>query len=1120
MPLQIICPQCRQSYRVADEGAGSTVRCRQCGQTFVALAAEADRSTNRIGATATKTAPGSSATSGKRVPPRKDNATNGQPPGLPDKIGRFEIRARLGAGAFGVVYRAFDPVLKRDVALKTPHAALVGDEPARQRFLREAAAAAQLRHPHIVPVYDAGLAGDQGYIASAFIEGQTLEAAIAGARLEMRSAAECIRKLAGALDYAGRRGIIHRDVKPANVLLDSQREPHLTDFGLARWELSGDAQTQDGSLMGTPAYMSPEQAGAPVGPVTVASDQYALGVVLYELLCGQRPFNGPPLVVLYEVREKSPAPPRSINPKIPADLETICRKAMARQPGDRYADCGQLAEDLRRWLADEPIQARPLGPSERMSRWCRRQPLTAAAVGVAFISLLAASLVFGVATTSERLARRQAEQALSDAEAARREAETARSAESLARGEESRQRAAAEKAAAEANASALAEATSRQSAERTAYVNRVGLAYQEVRGNHLPHARELLDACQPSAGQDDLRGWDWRFVRRLCDPAVRRIEFERQAEHVAWRADGSLLAIAVGPIVSAWDPRTGERKWEYKRDHHGLEGLSFSPFGGLLAASLNSPPVTLINADSGLPEGEIPTGQTPIAFAPTEQTLAVHVRQRPPEGGNDLQLIVLFDVSDPKSPQPIRRMQLEDRPRHLAFSPDGARLAVSTGGEITMIQSMDGATLWSDKRAELSAFTPDGARLAVGHGRLLRILDAATGQSLQQFSDMPDDITSLSFPRDARHLFIASGGELLFNAPGKVTVWDLEAGREAYSYLGHAAGIRDMVVSRDGAWMATAGTDDAVLIWDATGDPAVRALHGTEYTSHEACVAFTSDGARLATMGDQVVQIIDPVNGQTVATIPGQGTSLSAMALTSDGSHVATGRPGWNAASATHVGGHVRVWRVTDGAEVARFDFESSEPEKLAFSPDGRLLATLVGGEVIAWDWATGREVLRGPGSGGIAFSPDGKELRTSLAVWKSPAWAREDSPIGCAHDLAYSPDARTIATAYGSTGELGEARLWDASTGEPIRSFRGQLSLIKSLSFSPDGLRLATASWDATVKVWDVASGHEVLTFEHERGASSVAFSPDGRFLASTSRFPEWALRIWDAGLANPSAK
>jgi tetratricopeptide (TPR) repeat protein/tRNA A-37 threonylcarbamoyl transferase component Bud32 len=301
-------------------------------------------------------------------------------------LGRFALQKQLGEGAFGVVYQAHDPQLDREVALKVAKTGTLASSRQTERFFREARAAAQLRHPNIVPVFDAGQDGGQHYIASALIRGQTLDAVLQHRRLPLRQSAQIVSSLADALAYAHEQGIVHRDVKPANVMLDVRGQPLLMDFGLAARQDEDAKLTQDGAVLGTPLYMAPENASGHCGDAQPRSDQYSLGVVLYQMLCGQTPFVGPTRVVLVNHQETDPPQPRHCNPAIPRDLETICLKALAKKPEDRYDSCRDLADDLRRWLADEPIRARPPGLVERLRKWGRRRPAAAALLVVSILA--------------------------------------------------------------------------------------------------------------------------------------------------------------------------------------------------------------------------------------------------------------------------------------------------------------------------------------------------------------------------------------------------------------------------------------------------------------------------------------------------------------------------------------------------------------------------------------------------------------------------------------------------------------------------------------------------------------------------------------------------------------
>jgi tetratricopeptide (TPR) repeat protein/tRNA A-37 threonylcarbamoyl transferase component Bud32 len=302
-------------------------------------------------------------------------------PAAGTRLGRYMLLEVVGRGAFGVVYRARDTDLDRIVAVKVPRAGRFASRDDEDRFLREARSAAQLKHPNIVTIHDAGRLDEQGgacYLVSEFVHGTTLAERLATSEIDFRAAAGLIAAVAKALDYAHRQGVIHRDIKPANIILDQAGEPHVMDFGLAKREAGEITLTHDGEVLGTPAYMAPEQARGEAHRFDARSDVYSLGVVLYELVTGELPFRGNARMVLAQVVEEEPRPPRRLNEAVPRDLETICLRAMAKKPVERYSSAGELAEDLCRWRCGEPIRARPVGPLERGWRWCRRKPLIAA----------------------------------------------------------------------------------------------------------------------------------------------------------------------------------------------------------------------------------------------------------------------------------------------------------------------------------------------------------------------------------------------------------------------------------------------------------------------------------------------------------------------------------------------------------------------------------------------------------------------------------------------------------------------------------------------------------------------------------------------------------------------
>jgi tRNA A-37 threonylcarbamoyl transferase component Bud32/lipoprotein NlpI len=308
-----------------------------------------------------------------------------------DRLGRFTIVRFLGEGGFGRVYEAHDPHLDRRIALKVARPERLADERSMSLFVREARAAGNLRHPNIIAVFDSGKDGSHYFIASAFIDGKSLDKRLTelapGQTLPFRKSVVIVRKLAEALAYAHSRGVVHRDVKPANVMIDETGEPLIMDFGLAARAAEREAKADEQRSMGTPAYMAPEQGH---GKAEAASDQYSLGCTLYELLTGQTPFGGSAEIQVFLHQTQPPPRPRQVNPAVPLDLEAICLRCLHKEPGQRYPDCQEFADDLRRWLDGEPVRARRVGLVERSIKWVRRKPFQAVSAlsGLLVVALL------------------------------------------------------------------------------------------------------------------------------------------------------------------------------------------------------------------------------------------------------------------------------------------------------------------------------------------------------------------------------------------------------------------------------------------------------------------------------------------------------------------------------------------------------------------------------------------------------------------------------------------------------------------------------------------------------------------------------------------------------------
>jgi WD40 repeat protein/tRNA A-37 threonylcarbamoyl transferase component Bud32 len=821
MSITVRCPHpgCGRTARVADDLAGRSILCAGCERRLrVAPSAAAD--TAVAGRTAAET-----------PSPEEDT--------LPTRVGRFEVRARLGAGAFGTVYRAYDPQLQREVAVKVPRATALARPGRRERFLREARAAAQLRHPCIVPVYESGGDGDACYIASAFVAGKPL-AAVVGKRPDHRRAARVVRDLAEALAYAHEQGVVHRDVKPDNVLLDDQGRPHLTDFGLAAWKADEERLTREGALLGTPAYMAPEQTAA-ANEARPAADQYSLGVVLYELLCGALPFVGPVASVLYQALHDEPQPPRRRRPDVPLDLETICLKAMAKRPQDRYASCRDLADDLRRWLDAEPIKARRMGLVERLRRWLRREPRVAAAVlaGVGCVTLLAAVMTGStvklvVQRSQERAAlteavdkadradgdlKRAAEEAERSAALLKRaeeEAEKRRQAEAraLLAAEEAR---AAQKRAEEALAKLEKEtgntAEARAEAARRRYPQLLDEAVRALGASDFARGRRLLDEC-PEA----LRGWEWGYLslwadrkkipqRALLD--VNQLLGSAECLALAFSPDGQRLAFSHDRFLSVLDAAGGKELVSLPSlPVAPWTAAAFSPDGKLLAASRKGDPaVSLFDAATGRQRGAVRgPGRDVAAFT---------------------------------------------------FSPDGQRLALASGNEVRLFEVATGKEALAFPRLDgvaCLAFSPDGGLLAAGGSdRGVRAWETATGREALALPGHTGPVSFLAFSPDGRTILSASGTVVdptrARLGGGEARLWRVSDGAEVWLSQGWCEGL---AFTPDGGRVVAALSGKGLYFLDVTTGrtvcavPVVSKFGDAAYNGGANRITFAGNGSLAA----------------------------------------------------------------------------------------------------------------------------------------------------------------------------------------------------------------------------------------------------------------------------------
>jgi len=809
MKIALNCPQCSKKATLSDEFVGRSVRCPACRHKFKVPAAETQ--IQNAGSVLKDTL----ATPGAGLQPPVSSE-------MPAKIGRFVVKQKLGAGAFGAVYRAVDTQLQREVAVKVPHAKLRDNPRVLERFLREAKAVAQLQHPNIVPVYEAGQDGDLLYIASAFIEGKPLSEVVEGCPLPLTQAAEIVRQLSEALSHAHELGIVHRDVKPDNVMIDAAGQPCLMDFGLASRTDGGEKLTHAGAIMGTPAYMPPEHAeGQPEEPKP-ASDQYSLGVLMYELIVGQTPFSGPPALVLYHAVKTTPPSIRNQCPDVPEELETICNRAMAKRAEERYPGCQEFANDLRRWQEGQPIRAKRESVFKRNVRWCKKHGVLAGLLGGTAACLLLASMMaaaqFGslqaekakIATAEKSLkeegerAERERNNAIAEEQAAREASETTTTNEekaivATALADAEKSRADREHTATKSNVEKARQTT--RDDLKAVYDAHLLLAERLIREGRPRQAEGWLSAWLPENSGVDVTGGTWQDVwERARRPAgyVGLLEGHTGGvSSVAWSSDGKrILTGSYDKTAKVWDADKGTQVLTLKGHTDLVWGVAWSADGKRILTGSKDTTAKVWDADTG----------TEVL------TLKGHTR-------------------------PVTSV---------AWSPDGKRILTGSTAWTAKVWDADKGTqvrtLEGHTDSVLSvAWSADGKRILTGSvDQTARVWDAVKFTQLLTLKGHTYSVSSVAWSADGKRI-LTGGGD------STVKVWDADTGTQVLTLKGHTGYVLSVAWSADGKRILTGSVDKTAKVWDAVKGTEVLSLTG--HTDRVTSVAWSPDGKRILTSG-------------------------------------------------------------------------------------------------------------------------------------------------------------------------------------------------------------------------------------------------------------------------------
>jgi WD40 repeat protein/serine/threonine protein kinase len=1005
----------------------------------------------------------------------------------------YELREEIGRGGMGAVYRALDVALGRDVAVKLLSDRFAPDSSFAQRFLSEARITGQLQHPGIPAVHQVGnLPDGRPFLAMKLIKGSTLEVLLterADPSAERGRLLGVFEAVCQAVGYAHAHQVIHRDLKPSNIMVGAFGEVQVMDWGLAKvlgasaapaapmtapdetraWTevsplpQSDGSYTQAGALVGTPAFIPPEQAGGELEKIDQRADVFGLGALLTVILTGKPPYVAATVeaVRLMAVRgQLEDCLCRLDRCAADPELVALCKRCLAFNPADRPSNAGEVASVVASYLSAAEDRARRAEldrvRSEEQGKRRRVQFILAATVAG-----LVAVAGFGAAVVTLW---QRAEKARGTAELAHDSEKTARHEAELARAR----------------------------FECLNYGRTIEVAYEHWRDGNVAAARLLLDGTRPT-----LRGWEYYYVHRLCHADLLTLRGHTDmVMRASFSADGlRIVTASLDRTAKVWNAATGTVLLTLKGHTDRLYSASFSPDGSRIVTG---------SADQTAKVWDAHTGELLL-------TLKGHTAPVQVAAFNDDGRIVtasadhtakLWDAHTGAALVTFRGHSKDIR--SMSFCKVGPRIVTGSMDRTAKVwNAKTGAELLSLKHTgsvEAVSFRGDGSRIVTADVQAVKVWDAHTGAELMSLRHaMPQ---AASFSEDGSRIVTGS-------VDGTAKIWDAHSGAELLTLKGHTRNIRSASFDASGFWVVTASLDGTARVWDARAQPEGFALGG--HSSAVVSASFSRDGSRIVTVSFGTIKVRDTKNWADLLTIKGHTTGLFSASFSADGSRIVTGCDDDLA----------KAWDARTGTKLLDLKGHTNWIRSASFGRnDSRILTASVDRTAKVWDASTGAELvtLKGHTNSVISasFNGDGSRIVTGSTDRTARVW---DAQTGAellvlrGHTAAvwpasFSSDGTRILTASWDN----TARVWDASTGAELFTLKGHTEPVMSAAFSPDGSRIVTGSRDRTVKVWDAQTGAELLSLKgHTSDVLSISFSADGSCIV-TAALNDRTARVWDA--------